>query len=262
MRVLKALLIFFSFSSNIFAAPIGSTDEAHSEQKKCELLVTAEVKKSADPELNHQLHTQIRAETFVNTIEAKGEGLGFKTLSTFNLQDFIQGNEKLQKMLAQVLNKSIEGFDRHSYQSKGYVEKGLQEEDGVIYEVFHPDNTSSYIILSRGGDSLDGFDLDVFANGDLKVGRAQGQMYDLSGISIEVWTELEFGMLKGERFVTTPYKNADVHTFNFVTKKEQWLKYLGDRLNQAHGRGMIKREEVSHGNVYVKEDAGDKSAAQ
>jgi len=254
MRVLKALLIFlFSFSFNIFAAPVSEVGDNLQKGKPCELLMAETVKNSVDLEMNYRLQSLIRTEVFVQSIQSKGEGLGHKVSATFDLNTYLQNIEKIQKTFAEVVKKSIEGFDRYGYQSKGYAEKGLSDEDGVIYEVFHPDNTSSYIVLSRGGDSLDGFDPDVFADGDLKVGRQQGQMEDLSAISIEVLTEIEYGMLKGQRFVTMPNKSGNIYSSNFVSTKEQWLKYLGDRLNQAVERGMRKASENSYGHVYVKD---------
>ena len=260
MRVFKIQLFSLAFlmtlSFNSFAGPIGSVDEAHSEKPKvkCEILLVSAVKKSANPELNYQLQSQLRSEVFVKSIQESVDKVSPLKTQSINFSQYFENSVALSQLLMRILNSSIVGFERQGFQSASYVEKGLAEEDGVIYRIQHEDGKFSFIILSRGGDTLEGFDIDVFAAGDLKLGALPGQTEDLSAISIEVFTEEENGVLQGNRFTALPSPDFVLKHHKYVSmEKSQWHDWFLDRLAGAKDHGVQALEPHIWGIQFMKD---------
>lgn len=257
-----ALTFLLSISIHSFAAPIGSEDTEHSDKPKpkCELLLVEAAKLSANPELNYQLQTQLRSEVFVRSVQEKVDKVSPLKSQLLYLNSYFENSKALSERVARVVNKSIVGFERHGFKSVEYVEKGLSEEDGVIYKIHHPEGKSSYIVLSRGGDTLEGeFDLDVFASGDLKVGSLPGKTDDLSAISIEVYTEEENGMMKGSHFTTLPSSVIILKAHDFMDQqKELWNDWFSGRVKFAtEEMGVQKLEPHSWGIDFLKDVSED-----
>ncbi len=260
MRVFKiktfAILFLLIFSQISFADPIGSVDEEHSDKPKtkCELLLISEVKKSANPELNYQLHSQLRSEGFVRSIQENVDKVSPAKSQLLYLSQYIENSSALASSLSLILNKSIISFERHGFKSMGYVEKGLAEEDGVIYRIRHENGRLSFIILSRGGDDLEGFDMDVFAAGDLKVGSLPGKTDDLSAISIEIYMEDDNGVMQGQRFTTLPSSEFILKQFKYMgMEKAKWYEWFVDRMSQAHDMGVQAEEPHSFGTGFMRD---------
>lgn len=259
MRVfnIKSFAILFLLTSShvSFASPIGSVDEAHSDKpkSKCELLLIEAVKKSANPELNYQLKSQLQSEVFVRSVQETVDKVSPAKNQLLYLSQYYENSKGLSEALARVLNKSIVAFERQGFRSMNYAEKGLAEEDGVLYRVQHEDDRFSFIILSRGKEDLErGFDMDSFAEGDLKVGHLPGKTDDLSAISIEVYMEDENGVMQGDRFTTLPHSDLILKHHKFMgMDKHQWHSWFVERILSAVDRGVQSNDTHQFGIEFM-----------
>lgn len=241
MFKILSLVLLFAQTTNLFAANSQVAEGPSKEPTNCELLMVDAIKLSQNPELNYKLQAQLRSEAFLkaasSVVDASGNTKTQKELLTMGA--FLTQDPSLRASLARVLNKSIVGFDRQGFQSPAYKALGIEEEDGVVYQIQHEGGQVSLIVISRGGDSLDGLNIDTFAAGDIKPGALPGSVVDLSSINVEVYAA-EGDVLVGTRHVSMWFDSSKFFKSYRLADQTytQWEQWWSDRYQDALNRDV------------------------